>query len=390
MLKKKRIKNSFKISLIFLYIILYYYFILKKNEVNDLNNMQNFINININHKLLNPIQKLHKFHYPKISIIISVYNGEPYLKTALRSIQNQNFNNIEIIIVDDCSKDNSVNEIKELMIEDPRIIFLQNIENKGALYTKIKGIMNAKGKYVLTLDVDDLYTSEYSFSILYYEAERNNLDLLGFSIIMSDKNILKKTLSFHHYWETEVLFQPNVSYMMYSFDKNNKPRRVGDVISAYFMKRNILFDSIKEIDNEIMNKKIIHHDDLFIFFLLSRKAKNLKQIKNPFYLVLLNPDYNQTLLELHKIEKEKLHLEYGCLSYLYYVKFLLIKTEDTYLDKKIASFELENWYLKNQCRNDSYSKEEGIQICNLYLQNKYIDENIKNEIKIFLDENQKA
>ena len=61
--------------------------------------------------------------------------------------------------------------------------------------------------------------------------------------------------------------------MMYSFDKDNKPRRVGDVISAYFMKRNILFDSINEIDNEIMNKKIIHHDDLFIFFLLSRKAK---------------------------------------------------------------------------------------------------------------------
>ena len=391
MQKKVKIKKFFKISLIcfcIVYLILYHYFILKKREINDLYNMQNFININLNHILLNPIQKFHKYHYPNISIIISVFNGEPYLKTALRSIQNQNFSNIEIIIVDDCSKDNSVNEIKELMKEDPRIIFLKNIENKGALYTKSKGILNAKGKYVLTLDVDDLYTSEYSFSTLYYEAERNNLDLLGFSIIMSDKNILKKTLSFHHYWETEILFQPNVSYMMYSFDKDNKPRRVGDVISAYFMKRNILFDSINEIDNEIMNKKIIHHDDLFIFFLLSRKAKNMKQIKNPFYLVLLDPDYNRTLLDLHKKEKEKLHIKYGCLSYLFYVKFLLKKTEDSYLDKKIASFELKNWYLNNKCRNDSYSKEQGIQICKLYLQNKYVEENVKNEIKIFLKENQ--
>ena len=93
----------------------------------------------------------------------------------------------------------------------------------------------------------------------------------------------------------------------------------------------------------------------------------MKQIKNPFYLVLLDPDYNQTLLDLHKKEKEKLHIKYGCLSYLFYVKFLLKKTEDSYLDKKIASFELENWYLNNKYRNDSYSKEQGIQICKLYL-----------------------
>ena len=145
------------------------------------------------------------------------------------------------------------------MKEDHRIIFLNNKENKGSLYTKIKGIFNSKGKYILTLDVDDLYTSKYVFSNLYREAEKRNLDLLGFSLILSDKAIKNKLLNIHHYWETEVLFQPNVSYMMYSFDENNNPRRVGDVISGYFMKREVLIKSIKEIDNNFLNKKIIRH-----------------------------------------------------------------------------------------------------------------------------------
>ena len=59
---------------------------------------------------------------PKISIIISVFNGEAFLRTALLSIQNQNFKDIEIIMIDDGSQDNSVNLIKELMKTEPRIV----------------------------------------------------------------------------------------------------------------------------------------------------------------------------------------------------------------------------------------------------------------------------
>ena len=61
-------------------------------------------------------------NYPKISIVISVYNGEGYLKTSLLSIQNQDLKDIDIVMVDDCSLDNSVNLIKELMKTEPRIV----------------------------------------------------------------------------------------------------------------------------------------------------------------------------------------------------------------------------------------------------------------------------
>jgi glycosyltransferase involved in cell wall biosynthesis len=71
------------------------------------------------------------------------------------------------------------------MKEDQRIIFLQNKVNKGALFTKTRGILIAKGKYVMTLDEDDLYASNDAFSILYDEAEKNDLDIVGFGSIIN-------------------------------------------------------------------------------------------------------------------------------------------------------------------------------------------------------------
>ena len=107
-------------------------------------------------------------NYPKISIVISVYNGEGYLKTSLLSIQNQDLKDIDIVMVDDCSLDNSVNLIKELMKTEPRIVLYQNEENKAALYTKSKGVMLSKGKYVMTMDEDDIYVQKEALSLLLY------------------------------------------------------------------------------------------------------------------------------------------------------------------------------------------------------------------------------
>ena len=85
--------------------------------------------------------------------------------------------------------DNSVKVIKELMKEDRRIKLLSNVINRGTLYTKTNGVLNAKGKYVMTLDHDNLYATKYVFDKLYREAEKYNLDLLGFSAIKTGVEI---------------------------------------------------------------------------------------------------------------------------------------------------------------------------------------------------------
>ena len=102
----------------------------------EYNNMQEYIYMPTNGTLYNPNEVFKKSENPKISIVITVYNGEGYLKSALISIQNQDFKDVEIVMVDDYSKDNSVHLIKELMIKDPRIVLYQNKKNKGMLYKK--------------------------------------------------------------------------------------------------------------------------------------------------------------------------------------------------------------------------------------------------------------
>ena len=84
---------------------------------------------------------------PKISAIIPIYNGGKYLHYSLRSIQNQKMKDIEIILIDDCSTDNSLTIIEMYMKEDERIRLIKNIENRKILYSKSFSALNSKGKY---------------------------------------------------------------------------------------------------------------------------------------------------------------------------------------------------------------------------------------------------
>ena len=85
---------------------------------------------------------------------------------------------IEIILVDDCSTDNSLDIIKNYMKNDKRIRLIKNKENRQILYSKSIAALNARGKYIIQLDQDDLFIREDAFDILFYEAESINLDLV--------------------------------------------------------------------------------------------------------------------------------------------------------------------------------------------------------------------
>lgn len=195
--------------------------IIYKDNIDNMKQIQNFIYTNIDGDIINSNEKFYKIDQPKISIVISVYNGERFLKNALLSIQNQDFKEIEIIIVDDYSKDKSVDLIKEYMNIDQRIVLLMNNKNRGALYTKTKGILQAKGKYVMVLDVDDLYATKDAFSRLFEISEKNDLDMLGFSSIFTDINI-KNNSFIYNYFETPVIFQPKIKERMFYYNEKGE------------------------------------------------------------------------------------------------------------------------------------------------------------------------
>ncbi|MFW2555408.1 glycosyltransferase family 2 protein [Aliarcobacter butzleri] len=90
-----------------------------------------------------------------ISVILPVYNGREYLSEAIESILNQTYTNFEFIIINDGSKDDSLQIIKEYERKDERIVVISR-ENKGLISTLNEGIANAKGKYIARMDQDDI------------------------------------------------------------------------------------------------------------------------------------------------------------------------------------------------------------------------------------------
>ena len=89
----------------------------------------------------------------KVSIIIPMYNSEKYILDCLNSIINQTYRNIEVIVVDDCSTDNSVKLVKSL--KDERIKLIKQKKNKGVSKARNKGVYNSTGSYLCFLDSDD-------------------------------------------------------------------------------------------------------------------------------------------------------------------------------------------------------------------------------------------
>lgn len=109
-----------------------------------------------------------------ISIIIPVYNTEKFLKKCLESLINQTKKELEFIIINDGSKDNSDKLIKEF--KDDRIKYYKN-KNHGIGKTRNFGIDKAQGKYMMFLDSDD-YLEKNACELLFNEAEKNNYDIV--------------------------------------------------------------------------------------------------------------------------------------------------------------------------------------------------------------------
>ena len=101
---------------------------------------------------------------PLVSFVVTSYNYADFIEMTLESIKSQTYKNFEIIVVDDCSTDNS-KEIIEKFIEfnqDLRITFLKHEENKGQLASMLDGLKIAQGAFVSFIDSDDVLLKEYA------------------------------------------------------------------------------------------------------------------------------------------------------------------------------------------------------------------------------------
>ncbi len=144
-----------------------------------------------------------------VSIIMPSYNTAQYIKNTIQSVLNQTYTNWELIIVDDCSNDNT-NEVLNT-ITDQRIMIFKNEKNSGAAVSRNKALREAKGRWIAFLDSDDLWMPEklekqisfmkkngYSFSYTNYE----EIDVEGnkTGVIVTGPKKITKTGMFNYCW----------------------------------------------------------------------------------------------------------------------------------------------------------------------------------------------
>ena len=129
---------------------------------------------------------MEKEYTPKLSVVMSVYNGEEFLHTAIESILNQTFRDFEFIILDDGSKDNSISIIQSY--EDNRIL-LHKLDHQGLPSALNYGISISKGQLICRMDSDDIALSTRFEKQIQLMSKQPEISLCGTSIeIIDEKN----------------------------------------------------------------------------------------------------------------------------------------------------------------------------------------------------------
>ncbi|MBT2918464.1 glycosyltransferase family 2 protein [Vibrio anguillarum] len=131
---------------------------------------------------------------PKVSVIMPVYNTELYVERAVVSLMEQTLDDVQFIIIDDGSNDNSINIIKQVIARYPERegqVTLLSRENRGVAATRAQGLDLATGEYVIHLDSDDWAEINW-LEVMYLKAAKDNAD-----IVICDYNIVFNKKSFH-------------------------------------------------------------------------------------------------------------------------------------------------------------------------------------------------
>ena len=158
---------------------------------------------------------------PAISVIIPVYNAQDGIKRCVDSLLNQSFKNLEIILLNDGSKDNSLNILKEYELKYSFVRVIDK-QNEGVAVTRNKGILLAEGEYTMFMDNDDFVDSDY-IETFYQAIHEKNLDLVigGYKRVNQDNQIIFSQDIQQSEWSKYIIMAPWAKIYRTEFLKTN-------------------------------------------------------------------------------------------------------------------------------------------------------------------------
>ena len=236
----------------------------------------------------------------KVSIIVPIYNASEYLSRSIESILNQSYENIEIILIDDASIDNSKEIIKSYALKDSRIKPIYSEVNQGVSKTRNMGLKILSGDYVMFIDSDD-YIIKDAVKIMVEKAIKYNSDLLDtyHLIIYHDKTFLehkplKKDLILGNKDNLEMLTK--ASYV------------TGKLIDTKLIKGLLFNENLRRYEDLVFehelklraNNYCLIKDVVYYYYQVDGSLINSLGEKHKVYL-----DAAEIVLDLYKDEKEE-------------------------------------------------------------------------------------
>ncbi|HNV01493.1 MAG TPA: glycosyltransferase family A protein [archaeon] len=207
-----------------------------------------------------------KKNRPKISIILPVYNDEKYIKESLDSILNQTFNDFELIIINDNSKDDTMKIIKNYTKIESKIKIINNKKNIGVYRSINKGLKKAKGNYIARMDSDDIcYKNRLQTQYDFLEKNKD-IFLIGTSAFIIDKNGKK--------------IKHLMKYQIFPFLMKIILKRRNCIIHPSIMFRNT---------GELYSEKKNEQDEWLFYKSLLEKKKKIINLPNTLLKYRINP-----------------------------------------------------------------------------------------------------
>jgi glycosyltransferase involved in cell wall biosynthesis len=321
---------------------------------------------------------------PKISAVIPVYNCEKTIKAAVRSIQNQNMADIEIILVNDKSTDSTPKILQELSEEDSRIKIFHNEKNMGTLYSRSFGILQSQGKYIMNLDNDDLFIDVDVFDAVYEEAERGDFDIVGFGAVDGNSYdpLLPQMIDdyFHHHKDGLIIRQPELTYFPISKNKEfhvNDLHVLGRLVKTDLYKKAVNNMGFNAIGEERISTFLTWAEDSAVSMVLFHFAKSYKFIQK--YGI-----FHYVAKTTASVTTKKDLCFYG---ELFFFDVIFDFSENSFIGKKYAMEKAEDIKRDRTYYNKTKKNHDYLQaIIKKMLNCKYITDEDKNKLKIMFSD----
>ena len=324
--------------------------------------------------------------HPYISVCMAALNMRLYMSQNLFSIINQSFQDFEIIIVNDFSKDETEDIIQNLQITDSRIKLVNHYQNLGVYHSRIEAILNAEGEYILLMDPDDMYLNPNLFQEIYDYNLKKNLDIIEFSVYQQNDGEKKIFLPDNHYethyhgFPKEIISQPELSNLLYYLPgTKNYSKTICRNIWNKIIRRKVFLQVDNYIGKDYYDAFVITADDMIMNVIAYQFAQNYSNIILPGYL------YNIRKVSMSRGEGGYKLKRVRTINHFYYFNLFYKYLKDFGKDRNFLMYEMKDLkhyvlFIKDM-KIEKYITKEII-----FLENLLKDEYVGKDFRKYINE----